>query len=352
MALPNTNISVPMVRAELGAATNDVGQLCIHPNINKWSRWKPVRDSSFNEILDWEVKNVYYGLLIPSVTLIEDISSRYTQGVTWDYLRPRGGSVSPNEPYRLSDFRNYNKNAEAISVGAYISPEAFVQEGSTLIATLPDKVSTVDSLGWDSFPHLKDTYFGVAIKRGAFMQYITSTETIENDFIANGFSRIEFPIGTDLTPDSYTGYAFLAENISTDPASHPANRFYLFDGFTPIAITLQLYPLTFTIVASWNGTTNKVDVSITVVNAISQFITLTNASIKLRYWDSDYDEPLKPDESILDIQDIEDLGVEPLGTKTITHSFTGISKSYSAYWKLWYKNEGTYAYNESVIVVE
>ena len=52
------------------------------------------------------------------------------------------------------------------------------------------------------------------------MQYITSTETIENDFIANGFSRIEFPIGTNL-PGSYTGYAFLAENISTNPEAFP-----------------------------------------------------------------------------------------------------------------------------------
>ncbi len=298
---------------------------------------------------EWEMQNLHYGLLIPSVTLIGDVSSRYTQGVTWDYLRPRGGSVSPNEPYRLDDFRNYNKNAEAISISTYISPVAFVKEGSTLIATIHDKVSTVDSLGWDSFPQLKDTYFGVAIKQDAFMQYITSTETIENAFIANGFSRIEFPIGTNIPTGSYTGYAFLTENISTNPEAFPANRYYLFDGFTPKAITLQLYPLTFTIVASWNGTTNKVDVSITVVNAISQAIIPTYASIKLRYWDSSYDEPLKPSESVLDIYDLD---VGPLGTKTVTHSFTGISKSYSATWKLWYKNEGTYAYNESVVVGE
>ena len=41
MALPS-NISVAMVKAELGASTNDVGQLCIHPNING-GKWKPVR---------------------------------------------------------------------------------------------------------------------------------------------------------------------------------------------------------------------------------------------------------------------------------------------------------------------
>ena len=38
MALPKSNASVAMVKSELGAATNKVGQLCIHPNVNKWSK--------------------------------------------------------------------------------------------------------------------------------------------------------------------------------------------------------------------------------------------------------------------------------------------------------------------------
>ena len=349
MALPDTNISVAMVKAELGAATNDVGRLCTHPNINKWSKWKPVRASVIGELPEWEMQNVYYGLVVPSVTLLEDVASAYTQGLSWEYLKPRGGSVTPIEPYRLSDFRNYDKNAEAISSNVYISPIAFVKEGSTLIATLPNKVSTAYSLGWDSFPHLKDTYFGVAIKQGAFMQYVTSANTIENDFIANGFSRIEFPIGTNLPTGSYTGYAFLAENMSTNPEAFPANRYYLFDGFTPIEITLELYPLTFTISAAWNGTDNKVDVNISINNAVPRGIILVNISIKLRYWDSDYDDPLGPSESVLDIPYLD---IAPLGTENITHSFTGISKSYSALWRLWYKNEGTYAHNESVVVGE
>ena len=95
MALPNSNISVAMVKAELGAATNDVGQLCIHPNINKWSKWKPVRHSSVNPLTVTQLENTGCGLSRNGMYEIE-------------YLKPTGGATSP---YRLSDFRNYNHTA-------------------------------------------------------------------------------------------------------------------------------------------------------------------------------------------------------------------------------------------------
>ena len=42
MALPNSNISTTLVGTTLGSGSRDVGTLCTHPNINKWSKWKPV----------------------------------------------------------------------------------------------------------------------------------------------------------------------------------------------------------------------------------------------------------------------------------------------------------------------
>lgn len=92
MALPSSNISVAMVKAELGAATNDVGQLCIHPNVNKWSKWKPVRHSSVNPLTVTQLENTGCGLSRNGMYEIE-------------YLKPTGGATSP---YRLDDFRNYN----------------------------------------------------------------------------------------------------------------------------------------------------------------------------------------------------------------------------------------------------
>lgn len=107
MALPNTNISVAMVKSELGAATNDVGQLCTHPNVNKWSKYKPVRHSSIEPLTEAQKASMNYGLTMPLLSA----SSAKTSLATWDYARPRGGVN--NEPYRLSDFSGYNHNAGA-----------------------------------------------------------------------------------------------------------------------------------------------------------------------------------------------------------------------------------------------
>ncbi len=103
MALPNTNISVAMVRAELGASTNDVGQLCIHPNINMWSKRKPFRDNVIhhNEAYWWRRSgispSIRSGLYIPNG--VDQI---------WSYPKPSGGI---NSPYRLLDFRGYTQSA-------------------------------------------------------------------------------------------------------------------------------------------------------------------------------------------------------------------------------------------------
>ena len=105
MALPNTNISVAMVKAELGASTNDVGQLCIHPNINKWSKWKPVSYPEVGVLTEQQIKEVYHGIEIINATTPLGLYSQITQtGETYIYRKPSGNASSP---YRLVDFRKY-----------------------------------------------------------------------------------------------------------------------------------------------------------------------------------------------------------------------------------------------------
>ena len=111
MALPNTNISVSMVRDELGASTNNVGQLCIHPNINRWSKWKPIRSDKLDVITEADIISAKSGLVVPAVNGYSNIISYYRNnpGFTFPYNKPRGGDY--NEYYRLVDFRNYDKDA-------------------------------------------------------------------------------------------------------------------------------------------------------------------------------------------------------------------------------------------------
>lgn len=95
MALSSSNISTNVVKSAIGAGSNDVGTLCTHPNINKWSKWKPVRSSKVDGLTVTDMENLSSGL------------SR-TDMYTVKYLKPTGGATSP---YRIGDFRNYNHAA-------------------------------------------------------------------------------------------------------------------------------------------------------------------------------------------------------------------------------------------------
>ena len=116
MALPNSNISVATVRSELGAATNNVGQLCIHPNVNKWSKWKPVAKAQVTPMTLEDMKSVSFGL---------DYNGHYN--------KPLGGASSP---FRLGDFRGYYHNAYPpvkviiISVNGQTTPPYNILKGS------------------------------------------------------------------------------------------------------------------------------------------------------------------------------------------------------------------------------
>ena len=111
MALPNSNISVAMVKAELGASMNSVGQLCIHPNVNRWSKWKPIKFPKIEPLTQQELENSNYGIeIVSSLGNTSNPKALYDMvqnlGYTYKYNKPIGGL---NSPYRLSDFNNYEK---------------------------------------------------------------------------------------------------------------------------------------------------------------------------------------------------------------------------------------------------
>jgi len=114
--LPTTGITTNMVAQAIGHASNDVGILCSSGNVNKWSKWKPIRNSTVSGINDNILQNANYGLSAYEVNGI--VTHNKATGISgtiidstyaWDYAKPRGGSY--NEPFRLGDFRSYNHTA-------------------------------------------------------------------------------------------------------------------------------------------------------------------------------------------------------------------------------------------------
>ena len=139
MALPNTNITTSLVKTTIGASTNNVGALCKHPNINKWSKWKPVRFNKVSGLTDLDIKNINYGIDYVSFSSIENIRTAYNLNQTiLSYNKPRGNTIFPAEPYRLGDFRNYEHNAVDPIVGISVTSSASNIKGgqNTISGTL------------------------------------------------------------------------------------------------------------------------------------------------------------------------------------------------------------------------
>lgn len=112
---PPYGIDVNEVASELGEGTTDVGKLCTSTNIHKWSKYKPFDYNAIGfanqaaHLAALRSKDCGFTMTAyrnPTACLDEAI----THGlgwVAWTYNPPRGGINT--SPYRLFDFRNYNK---------------------------------------------------------------------------------------------------------------------------------------------------------------------------------------------------------------------------------------------------
>lgn len=133
-ALPETGISLSLVKRTLGAASDDLSALCRHANINMFSRHKPVvypgvpLEDSF-----WSAAKKNFGIVIPEMQ--DDIVK-----TGWRYQRPSGGASSP---YRLGDFRGYNHQAGPVLRRMENSFKVDLSGESTLIVTFttPGEIS-------------------------------------------------------------------------------------------------------------------------------------------------------------------------------------------------------------------
>lgn len=153
MALPSDKVTTTLVGNTIGSGSNDVGTLCTHPNINKWSRWKPVRSNKTSGLIELDFENVIFGFNIPSAQNAGiDILSQ-----NWAYNRPRG--LTYNEGYRLGDFRNYNHQAGipfTISI-----PDSFLANASSPSIGICSIVSTNNDIQLSKL--LKNRYLGAMV---------------------------------------------------------------------------------------------------------------------------------------------------------------------------------------------
>lgn len=103
MALPTTGISTSLVGTTLGISSRNVGTLCTHTKVNRWSKWKPINHTSVTGLTEAQFLALKYGINISE--LASTVGTTYNSA-NWVYNKPT--SISPK---RLGDFRTYEHTA-------------------------------------------------------------------------------------------------------------------------------------------------------------------------------------------------------------------------------------------------
>ena len=156
MALPESGISIPMVARELGTTENDLGRLCTHENINKWSKYKPVAFKSVNALTDTERASVDWGFRAFSYPTYQEAATS-----EWTYRKPMGGE---SEPFRLADFEGYNKDAKPFVTN--IPQDVTVSNGVPHIFELGIDLNNSDFELIDFSGDIGSFYYGIVFVKG------------------------------------------------------------------------------------------------------------------------------------------------------------------------------------------
>lgn len=160
MAYSNGVVTAPVeiydIQRAIGDSSPDLGTLCVSPNINMWSKFKPVKSAqvglidttgqlaqggtTWDETLStqwwrdtWDNFNniIKYGIRSRRADNLESLfannyGSPYSpeNPSVWEYLRPSGG----NFPYRQLDFLQYDHKATA-PIGSISAPSSLILTG-------------------------------------------------------------------------------------------------------------------------------------------------------------------------------------------------------------------------------
>lgn len=285
MALPNTNISVAMVKAELGAATNDVGRLCIHPNINKWSKWKPVRYDKPTPITETELATTRGGLLIQEFDTPSELLDFYRNNpnYTFEYLKPRGDSVTPFEHFRLTDFSNYDHSAFRWYILGGKRDIYFTSDSVAQIFLQTEGINPDYNLNWASVSMLDHFYGAMFVRSGTDTIYMDLSDIPFSNSSVSAYMA-DVPI-LGLTDGTYEVYSFIYRNEAGSP---PQVKYIPIDGGYMGTSTLRASRLDI----DGGGTVStdvpyyRVDWNIEFENLDTSSVIINNVVVAARYINS------------------------------------------------------------------
>lgn len=208
-------VSIGDLQTVFGTARNDIGQIIVNEDINKWAKFKPLRSNKLGVLTDAERVELNQGLVMTKYTSPADFIAGYEND--YAYLRPRG-KATYNEWFRFLDFNGYNHLAEG-PVSSFACPSGDVIENQDIIVRLylnPSSQVPTGSLLWSDFDpeedHLmSEYYFGVIIKTVGSSTYRVLTMDTP---IGTGYPiqemALTLPASLFTLMESYTIYPILS----------------------------------------------------------------------------------------------------------------------------------------------
>ena len=348
MALPNTNISVAMVKAELGASTNDVGRLCIHPNINTWSKWKPVRFNSVNPIAQTQIEALNYGLDWTSFANIGAIVEAYlNMEDVLSYSKPRGGLY--NEPYRLTDFTNYEKTAITPIAGAFVTQQAQnIANGQTTItgSVFINSSPKVGEIGWEDL-NLAGRKLAMALYSGNEL-IKTAVADKSGDMFVEMDTRYPLPV---LSAGLYNAYLFFTNSAGTTSSSLRGIPNHFRFGY-PVQVVSNLVLISVT--ARWNKLNpNQIIFSVRGTNQTGSPVTLLNSSLRIRNQQNECTSTIQQYEVLVNLGTLTLPSTGGGVPETIYSDTRTVAKEQFSSWKICWNNGGAHPFTfESNIIKE
>jgi hypothetical protein len=180
MALDTINIDTRVVDNVIEQGSDDFKTLCTSSNINKWSKYKPIRDAGFG--VNWPMDSMgHYGFGSLPTANVSNINNE-----DWIYAQPRGGSFGGtiDEPYRIGDFRRYNHLAPPIMYLDQVQVDEVDFDTDDYAKFHLIISSTSDGLKLSDFvsPDYSTWWFGIRLSFGdGKYAYITADDSVNCD---------------------------------------------------------------------------------------------------------------------------------------------------------------------------
>lgn len=260
MILPTKNISIMDVRNAVGYPSTDLGTLCSCPNVNIWSRFKPVRhDFTFSRPSDWyKDMDGTFGITVKTHASLDSLMADILAGTEqYTHFGPIGGASSP---YRLGDFAGYDTEAEPPLFEGTVPSMIYGDQESVSLTPMRRTPSsteiTVDELYAKRFGGSR--YFGVAFRRDS------DGETFWMTSSTPGLDSITVPIRANkesiFRSGTFKAVQFLTQRKrpSFTSSIEGSGYFALMPGAKARTVTFKTSTYVITITARWNASTGAV----------------------------------------------------------------------------------------------